>query len=701
MPNYGLNQLVNSREIPRYAGAPVAELASVAQHLQGKYDMAVQNEDALDSALKQASSLGADNKMLQEIKDRYRGKLKERAAKGDYEHMLRDVQRDARDFVNEYKPIAANQAAVSQYYNELQEQVTKGDVSKNWADRLYDASTRGYQGLRKNPQTGQYENQFRGTTAVKNINMEEWVDKALKGLDPKKIGTDVQWIKDGFYRKHGETSEKLTMKEIWPALEAAMGSDPMFQSYAQQKMMLDSYSAKYITEEGSKKTPFYAAVRKLADETGMSFNEAAEQHFANNSWTSLVKNIQDIGAKYVKNNRTTEDAVLRETESTSRAAQKALDDQDVPLYAQIMLPGSKPQFADPVKLEDAIKNSTVEYGTVVEKNFAWMRNAGVRAVGSGANMKYIDKDGFDVTKQVITNKSIEEHAKSVAGDLVRRQKEAMAQAGYNPNAADISRAQKAYAMRLKDLDGSQRGRDMGRSERLADAQRAYDAELHTTAGYKQYKDILAQDAKGTSVPAGVQNFRSKAANTAATNLFKGLALNLDKDGIKAGALGLTKVDGTPLSDDDYTKVKGDVEFVGKVWDPADSQLKFIYKVGHIGQSKGEMTGEQVLVKMPAMGGAIELSTREGDHTAGRQIMMQSIAGLGEDQRTDIPIGGGNINVRKYTQRERQMYTRGAYSPEFEVTIDAPGEASKRIPMENLGTVITSVGATIDKYLKEK
>jgi len=376
--NYGLYQLANSRAIPQYVGSVVPELGAVAGQLQGRYDTARDREDALDQALRNAASLGADAKMLEDLKNQYRTKISSRAEKGDYENMLRDISKDAGDFVQQYRPIAANQAAVSAYYNDLQERVTKGEVSKDWADKLYDYSTRGYKGLKKNALTGQYENQFRGETAVKNIDLQDWTDKALKGLDPRKIGWNVRRDENGFYHETGGTREYLTMKEIAPALNAAMAADPMFQSYAGQKAMLDSYSAKYTNDIKDAGASHYRAVQDLAKKQGIPYEQALEQYMANSSRNQLYNTVMAIGSKYQKDNRTSIDRDEGETAATKRRLDAEAADTISPFSANLMMPDAKLAYNDPGKLAEAIHATGTDLDTVVKRNQAWMQNAGVR-----------------------------------------------------------------------------------------------------------------------------------------------------------------------------------------------------------------------------------------------------------------------------------------------------------------------------------
>lgn len=705
MPNYGLHQLINSREIPRFVGSPVAELASVAQHLQGKYDTAIQGDDALDSALTQASSLGADNAMLQQIKDQYRAKLKERAAKGDYEHMLRDVQKDARDFVNQYKPIAANQAAVSEYYKDLQEQVTKGDVSKSWADRLYDSATRGYQGLKKNAQTGQLENQFRGTTAVKDINMEEWVDKALKGLDPKKIGTDVQWIKDGFYRKHGETSEKLTMKEIWPALQAAMGSDPMFQSYAQQKMMLDSYSAKYITEEGSKNAPFYAAVRKLADETGMSFNQAAERHFADTSWADLNKNIQGIGAKYIKDNWTTENAVLRETEQTGRDEAEKLKKKGDVVFGLTYAGLDNAANVEDADQFDKIKSNADTRIAGAQKDFGDWLNAKdsqggalrkVESVGTGANAyeRFYEKDPsgkwIDVTSIGNTKRSQFVNALQTKQQLDDVQKAAEVEAKFDPKQLkpeEVTRAagkvmdkyqfyQGGFNLVVNSINALRAANGniaafrpfmdaLGVKDQIAFKKDLNEALKSESPGYARYEKALTNRINGGVAANEILEINDESARKSLKGLLTtsaGQGIGL-KNGISPLTIGTGKDQGKQLSADEYNEVMSTLEPVGVINDMGNGKTKVLFRTTQEVKGK-KVQGENLIVEADNITGMQEylsksLSPRDYTKFA-IDGQLKAQLGTNVSGMTSFNLGvdkaGNPVDIKILRQRDNKVNT---------------------------------------------
>jgi hypothetical protein len=192
MPNYGLYQLTNSREIPRFVGSAVPELTQASQIMQGRYDTSLQYEDAIDQGIQQATALGQDAKHLMDLKAKYKERLGERAKRGDYENMVRETAKDARNFINEYKPIAQNQQLVQEYRKRLDEQVQKGEVTPQRAAEMLDYSMRSYKGLQKDPTTGQFVNQFQGRQMVKDLNMSEWVDKQLIGLKETTTGQTIR-----------------------------------------------------------------------------------------------------------------------------------------------------------------------------------------------------------------------------------------------------------------------------------------------------------------------------------------------------------------------------------------------------------------------------------------------------------------------------------------------------------------------------
>jgi hypothetical protein len=702
MPQYQLFNLTNSKEIPRFVGSPLSEVASAAQVMQQRYDTAQGQDDLLDQAIAQTVSTPQDSQMLQELKMSYRNKLQERAKKGDYENMLRDVTRDARSFAADYKPIAQNYGLVQEYRKGLDDLATKGDLDADTASRLFDASVRGYKGLKRDPTTGQLVGQFQGITPTKQIDLAKWVDERLEGMEDQVTGSKIRKDENGYWVQRGSKREYLGWDRIQPVINAAKASDPVFQAYVRQRAMLDSYNGRHIPEAQIMTSGLAPSLKPLVDK-GMSWNDALEQYMASQSVNNIDRSIQAYASKYLKDNRETETLNMGETEETSRQRNKKLEDTVSPLFAQILMPDAGLKHNTPGSLETAETEALRGYGVLNVQNRQWMDRNGIREVSKG---KYVDRTGTDVTSQVLNNKLTEQHAFNVAQDLRERKRRAMQISGYNPDnvSAEIKqKAQAAYDSALKTTMSSPAGPGaqpvmLSEQQRKAAADAAYNRVLKKENPlYERYEQVLRDDAEKGSQTAGVQTFASKTANTAAEDLFKGLAVDLDASGLKEGKLGLTKIDGQRLTNDDYEKVKADAQFVGYTYDPSDSKLKFVYKVGKVTQNaKGKIVGETMLVKMPALGGAVTQLFREGKTTEGQQAVMQTLETIGEDQKVDIPLGGSDkITIRRLTNTELKRSSKGSATPQYVVVYNIDGQRIEE-PADEKTTVVQAIGQTLDK-----
>lgn len=267
MPNYNNYQLANSTQVPIYPGSVRGELTAVGMELQNRFDKAVATEGALRRAIKSSGALEQDMHALNGVLSGYENKIKERASKGNYEDMLRDVSMDAQDFVEDYKPFAENQQRFAAYQNEL----SKAKLDPAKADVLLRISKENYKGLQKD-ETGRWTNYFSGIKAVDDINLTEKVDKYMKDLAPSVLGTKVHKIGDVYKTINGREEEVVSGDKIAMVLNAAMRIDPELQAWMRQEQNIRSYGADKISSVSDRNLD-----SKIKDEmvrTGASYGDS-------------------------------------------------------------------------------------------------------------------------------------------------------------------------------------------------------------------------------------------------------------------------------------------------------------------------------------------------------------------------------------------------------------------------------------------
>jgi len=691
MPNYNGYRQSNSTEIPRYVGSAVPEMSVAAQMLQQRYDQSRNYEDMLDQGINSSTSTPQDTQLLEGLKNEYRGKIKERAGKGDYENMVRETARDAREFVTKYQPIATNQKAVQDYYTDLQDKVEKKFISKDTADALYNMSVSSYKGLQKDPVTGQYTNHFRGTSAAEDIDMSKWVDEALKGLNPQTLGSTVRKINGDFYEEVGGRTVKLNMDRIWPALQAAMGSDPKFQSFARQHAMLSSYPARNLSEDTVAKHPeLYNQIKQIQQANGISFQDAAQQYYGATAGNDLMKQAYTMGAKYIRDDRESSYKNMGMTE----VAQHDLADKEKDIFGGMIplnLPGSK------MDTPDKIMQGSTDLQTAMQKasndTAALLRNlkqvTGTRPDGTKYE-KYMDADGVEQTDKVEANRLTVAQLAMQKAAVEERAARLQKAVGLTPKEValmqSLDKQEDWSPAALTEIPGI---KTMGILHKIGDKLSALGDKLNPQSTrnlilsatgldqkWRNYEQAVKEDSKNSTVESGLFQFNSIAANKSMNKVFTDLVLNLDKDGIKAGAVGLQHMNGDKLESDDYKKVQGESSFAGWALDPGSNKIKLVFKAGHMGESKGELKGEQGLYMMDAPPQVYEYLRKSGQSEATHLVLSQAIGSLEnyENKKVTLPFHDGTVTVSRrtpYDQENPDPRVVGNQNPQYVMTFEFP------------------------------
>lgn len=653
---YNEFQLANSQNIRPFSGSVLPEMTSVAGVLQQRFDTALENEDMLDRMVRSSTAgpFEQDRKLLTDLKNNYRKKLQERAASGDYENMVRDTVLDSRDFISAYKPIVENQQAYEAYKAQLQKDVASGTIKDPAkAQRLLQASVSGYKGLQIDPETGTYTNRFSGITPVADINPTEKVDKWMKDVAPTVLKKEVRFT-DGVWKKYSEGKwTTLSQGEIDKVLDAGRRLDPDFQGWINQERQLAGVGLDYVDDTAIEFIPNREVkenLKRMMRETGLPAREVLASINANQRESNILSSMRQYASKYIRDDRETGSGILSADEYNLQRTGKKLEDEASPLSMPILQPEARVEIKGAEELRGMIGQSGQAVQAARGQFDNWVQQNQVRPNGKGG---WVDAQGNDKTLKYLEQKQLYEQAQKGFQELSKLDAEARKRTGYNPGksitpelAKKAEQAGLQAAERLRGLvsEGSGGFSTVSQEEANEAYQRAKSEYLRTQSpGYAQYDQALKDmTAKGSQL-INVQTFNSKNANAQAEALFKGLALNLDADGLKSGTQGMVWASGEKtgknLDADEYKKVAADAQFAGYGMD-TDGQLKFYYKVGKVTQNtKGEMVGEESLVKIPALPGTTEVLLK------GKQTdLAQLTLGQQINQTINKANGAGYIDI---------------------------------------------------------
>lgn len=650
---YGQYNLSNSRQVKPFAGSVLPELTSVAGTLQERYDKALEQEDMLSRAvtMSQAAPFSQDQQLLSGLKQEFKNRLMERSKRGDYENMLRDTMLDARSFVDRYQPIAENAKRFEDYKASLTDLVAKGTIkSPDKARRLLALSSQTYQGMAYDPVTGQYSNKFQGVTPVKDIDPTEKVDKWMKDVAPTVLGSEVKYT-DGVWMRYKEGKYTiLTPQEINQVITAGRRLDPEFNAWMDQEKQLATTDVRNLTPQDVNQMqdgPIKQAIMQ-GMASGVSPTEAAKTVIGSMQESNVYNTMQQYANKYIRDDSQTGSGITAANPYNLERFKKKVEDEAPVLSMPIMQPEARIVINGATDMLDKVKQAGIAVQTARENFDNWVAQNQLRPDGKG---NWTDADGNDKTLKYLEQKQVYQQAQKVFQNLQALDTEANRRSGYNPKNISATMMENANEVARTYVRNHQRGAGSVASgggpsdvEIARGAQEAKAEYLRThIPGYKQKDQFIKDMTEQGSQLVNVQTFNSKGANKQAEDLFKSLVLNLDAGGLNAGTQGLVWASGEnagkPLESDDYRKVAADAVFAGYAMD-TDGQLKYYYKVGSVKQNaKGNLVGEESLVKMPALPGTTEVLLKN------KQTDLAQL-GLGQqlNQTINTSSGQGYINV---------------------------------------------------------
>lgn len=699
MPLYDSYQLANSTRVPIYQGSTVPEIAQVAQQAQQQYDTAQAEQDYVTRFMNSMQTLPSDRGAFQEWSGQYRNKLKALASRPDLENTLRETSMLAQDVPQGYAPFAQRMKDYQTYQDQLNKAAEAGDITPDTARGMLAMSLKSDKGIQKDPYTGQYVGRFTGLNYVKDLDPNALVDTWLKNAAPESQGWETTQVGDKWIVHNKVTGETMTPAHIQQIISQASAGDPTYQAWVKQRQQLGTYRDDYthflLGDPGGQLGEIISEARSKGLDPSEVLRSLKQQQIAG----SILQGMQNYGVlKYTKRPSTSQ---TLSANPYGVADYKNQLKNTVPAIAgTILQPTPASIYSSPGELGSKIAELGQGVTAAQDGYNAWVTQNGVTKKGN----QWFDADGNEVTGEAQKWIDMQQQAATAKAQLEARQQKAMKEANYKITPEMEAKAAAQYQLAMK--NGTEPSSTPGYQARPIDpitrekvAQNAYEEALSGSdpVGYRRYKNILAKDAAGDSVPVGITTFTNKKLNQQVTDMFNGLNVNLGSGNNSLAANGVSWATGDKagqqLSAGDYKNMIGKAQFVGTGID-TDGNYKMYFKVGSAKtDAKGKPVGKDILVKMDAYPGIAQNLVNEGLTTNARQYLMQNLSqvvGNGSGSGS-IPVNeeGDKIGVRRVTASEKEL---GYVAPgtEYILSYPLPNGTFKQVPASSLDEAANSI-----------
>ena len=213
----------------------------------------IQANDQLALAIDQmqaALPFENDIERKRELQREMENKLTLLAERGDYENLGFPLRRHAQDFTEKYSPIKQNYERYTNYLNEFNEGLKKGDYTpeqqKYLSNYMLKTANGPYKGFEIDPETGKVKEgtMFSGPTLYKDPKIMDKIYKAAGMLHERKTGSTIERVAqgpDGMYAtEKGGTVSKIDQADVDAAWQAVM-AEPGVNEYFDQIADMQTY----------------------------------------------------------------------------------------------------------------------------------------------------------------------------------------------------------------------------------------------------------------------------------------------------------------------------------------------------------------------------------------------------------------------------------------------------------------------------
>lgn len=693
-------QLANSRLTKPYQGSTLNELIKVSDVFQERYDAAELGMGALGDMIKNAKTLGQDEPLFKQRAQEYKNKLEDWSKRQDLENLPKDIMKAGRQFATEYQNFSQNLAKAQAYQDDLEKAVDAKRISRQRADDLLAVSSASYKGLKYDPSTGAYKNQFQGIGAANEVDDAEWVKKVAGDIAASKSGSLVEGPAGDYFIKRGSSIERITPDQIQSAVNAAYELDPEIQAdYAQRAQIEGFKTASRIKLEDLDPT-----IQQKVKESGLSL----EEYVAQGAFQKQRGALSQLANKYAYIAKTSSFEYDGTTvEGQVKAAKLSKDVDEIPF----LIPDADMKLSDKMKdrskLEDGAKQDQQNIDRISS------------ILSSPDKIESLHPDEVaDYRRQLQASRS----AKLAKESIISGAEETVAKRMGYTNAAELLKKNEVNATSYLQPGSKVKNLFNGQDRTVANVKANGEAYL----GIQQYKitytdgtselrnEKPAVNPQGNKAKEGtVADFRAEVRKEIKTNAenyaFKPVAINLTKaesDGLK------TMIQSSPSSVEFYKP--GSTTPVGSKKAPEDFEIGSLkvmkdngsFYINVMELKKGKPTGDTYNMRItpgsnvgPVVANRLmKHSNKNPDALAAASILSGGnwSGTLNEMQNNEkIPIATNAGTVIGFV--ERKGYTSGSNASRY-IIYDANGkDLSLSIPESIRGNVGT-ISDWIDKTL---
>ena len=222
----------------------------IAGFLRKRYVDNLKADDAIAQAILEMDSLEQDNETKLKLIDKYNTKLGERAALGNYEMQGTAIQKDARNFLNDYHPISTSLKNYQTMSANLDKAVTSKQLKSTTAQRLKEKAKYKYKGIQFGLD-GKYdpESIFQGLSYVHDVDYNALIIDEMKGLKPTitdnrgievPLDENAQLIQitenniPAYYLKQGEYKEQIDANFVQEVVNSVLNREEVDSSIRQE-----------------------------------------------------------------------------------------------------------------------------------------------------------------------------------------------------------------------------------------------------------------------------------------------------------------------------------------------------------------------------------------------------------------------------------------------------------------------------------
>lgn len=705
---YDSYQLANSRAIPQYQGSTTPELTRVADTMEQRYDTGVQQADVLDQSVKNSTASSFDQPLLNQMKTEARQKLQGYAEKGNYEDMWRNVAMDARDFAQKYGKIAANQQAIQGYTSDLDKRVSEGKLDTGVANarKLQLADT--YTGLKVDPQTGQFTNQFVGTATTPSIDIPKKINEWLSNSHAIERGWKAEKDVNGWYVTNGTERKSLPWDDVVDkhgrviqqglkkVIDSGMALDPEVKSYLAQEHELAPYY-QGVTRKISPTqmqtimdNPTYGPkIKEKMAKTNMDPVSALHSVIGDEHVNNQISAIYGMGRKGVIDESKGEYGEKMD-ELTLEKEKKKLAMKDKQLFSVPFSDvGPGVDIKSEIDFNDAHKNANSELEALGHKlgdlknapgNFAYDTGDKAGKVfhkEADGSVTDITADADNIRKQIASAKNKVDQL-----DLVKHaaaQSSGFDQANVSASAKDDAekaaqryRAQQLYQLHRDNAEEFGEPNHIPTKEELArieeGAQKAKTDVLNSNnPRYKQYEQELIKrlqpQGEGNKMLVFNDDNMKKTLGDFAHASISGLGL---KQGLVSLKVASGKNMGQDLDASDYDDIQGKIEPVGITNDAKTGETKIVMRAMQDIHGK-KIKGENLLMSMKDVGGIDNyVKTHSSPEEYHNFVMDRALkSGLNNTAgQMQFPITNGtgaNVGNIQISRRKTEAQGPGSFS----------------------------------------